>query len=343
MTNDRCTVDTLLREWGVEPSLASPPRAKALTEEVALHAEPLGQRADGSPVLSYSTTLGDTSKGQVLVCIALHGDEPVGIGAWWGVAQEIERNLSLLQCAVKVVIPDPGRGQRNLDGQDPNRIFTEAQETTLQRLAHDLYGDMDRSRFVIDVHCGRHCAPFVIVDDKNQSGPDLQDAASWKAAEAVGCATVIEMAGLAGASLQNALAAAARRRGIAGITIELPHRATPELATNVLRNALVGAGALGGGTVSLGLDDAPRGRGYRRSNLCANAPGYYYPIADLDQWVDLNHPVCEIRKISGEFESAVLYRRAYVIALDKHLGDAVVEGEIIGEMAVPTDEEQEDG
>lgn len=343
MTNDSRTVDTLLREWGEELPLASPPRAKALTEEVALDAKPLGQRADGTPVLSYSTTLGDASKGQVLVCIALHGDEPCGIGAWWGVAQEIERNPSLLQCAVKIVIPDPGRGQRNLDGHDPNRIFTEARETTIQRLAHNLYDDMNHSRFVIDMHCGRHCAPFVIVDEKNQSGPDLQDAASWKVAEAVGCATVVEMDGVAGASLQNALVAAARRRGIAGITIELPHRATPELAANVLRNALVGAKALIGGTTSLGLDDAPRGQGYRRTNLRANAPGYYYPVAELDQWVDLTHPVCEIRKITGEFESAVLYKRAYVIALDKHLGDAVIEGEIIGEMAVPTDEEKEDG
>jgi predicted deacylase len=334
VAGDRRNVDAILSEWGDEP-----PRSDALTEEITLTAEPLGKRADGSDVLSYSTTLGDASRGQVLVCIALHGDEPCGIGAWWGVAQEIERNPSLLQCAVRVVIPDPGRGQRNLDGHDPNRIFTEARQTTIQRLARSLYDEMNQSRFVIDVHCGMHCAPFVIVDDKNQSGPDLQDAASWKAAEAVGCATVVEMNGLAGASLQSALTAAARRRGIAGFTIELPHRATPELATNVLRNALVGAGVLSGGTVSLGLNDAPRGHGYRRATLRSNAAGYYYPVASLDQWDDPNHPVCEIRKITGEFESAVCYSRAYVLALDKHLGEAVVDGEVIGEVAVPMNNE----
>jgi len=322
---DKRQVGDILQEWG-DPIEDAP-----LTEEIALDQRSIGKGSQSSGDLFYHTAeVGDTSSRQVLVCIALHGDEPCGIGAWWEVAAEIEHDPAILEGGLRVVILHPdGRG-RYLDGKDPNRIFTESAAT--DQLARDLYDEIDQSEFVIDVHCGRWCAPFVIVDDP-VSENDLTDASSWRAARTIGCAAVAEMDGEAGQELQNSLVAAARRRGVGGITIELPHQATPELAFKILHNALVGANSLRTEAFDLGLGEVPASPEYRRTVVFSTGTGYYRTVATPGDWVNASKPFAEIRKINGEFVDAIVFPAGYVIALDKNLGDPTMVGDQVGEIA----------
>lgn len=324
---DQRNVEEILSEWGGRPKKTSP-----LTEEINLDVREIGNLPGGQKIIYHTAEIGDTSSRQVLISIALHGDEPAGIGAWWEVAAEIEQNPEILNGGLRVTIPSPdGRG-RYLDGKDPNRVFNEQKENASDRLAHDLYQEMDRSKFVVDVHCGRWCAPFVIVDEA-VGNEDLTDAASWAGARAVGCAAVLEMDGPEGKSIQNSLVTAARRRGVAGITIELPHRATPELAFKILHNALVGAGALNTETYDLELGEVPNGPEYRRKIVRSTATGYYRTVAVPGDWLNTNHPFAEIRKINGEFVDAIVFPAGYALALDKNLGDSTANAEPIGEIA----------